>query len=352
MFVVYWTFLNGKDNYCYNNVGTSLDAAVRGVQVVIRTLRSSDRLAIVACNHRATVTLPLTAMDERGEKLAMEKLDSLYTSGGLDIWRGLETALDLMHGDALRHIMFLTYGRTGGPHTMETRLRKYEEEHGRFPASIHTFGFGYSIESQLLPLTARCGAGSYAFIPDAGFVGTLFAKAISNILVTSCQDVELTLEARDAEIVEVLGEVRHKRTSDTTHVVNLDFLQYGQSRDILIRVCLTPTLVRDSTAPYLVATLQLGTAAYLPGQSSRVSVAALPTDVTEEEEVIVARSLQRCTFVAILTQASEPLVLLLAVESHYQARATLAELTEGLGDFDDGDEMFGELLEAAKKNRG
>lgn len=45
------------------------------------------------------------------------------------------------------------------------KLRTYE-----FRASIHTFGFGYSIRSGLLKSIAEVGEGNYAFIPDAGMI--------------------------------------------------------------------------------------------------------------------------------------------------------------------------------------
>lgn len=33
------------------------------------------------------------------------------------------------------------------------------------------------------------GSGTFAFIPDAGFVGTVFVNAMSNLLVTMAKDL-------------------------------------------------------------------------------------------------------------------------------------------------------------------
>jgi hypothetical protein len=38
------------------------------------------------------------------------------------------------------------------------------------------------------------GGGSYAFIPDSGFVGTVFVNALANTLVTVAQPALLTLQ--------------------------------------------------------------------------------------------------------------------------------------------------------------
>lgn len=38
------------------------------------------------------------------------------------------------------------------------------------PATIHTFGFGYNLQSGLLKSIAEVGGGNYSFIPDAGMI--------------------------------------------------------------------------------------------------------------------------------------------------------------------------------------
>ena len=53
--------------------------------------------------------------------------------------------------------------------------KESENGQGLLPPSIHTFGFGYSLRSGLLQSIAEVGGGSYAFIPDAGMIGTALA---------------------------------------------------------------------------------------------------------------------------------------------------------------------------------
>jgi hypothetical protein len=45
------------------------------------------------------------------------------------------------------------------------KIRQYN-----LPATLHTFGFGYSLKSGLLKSIAEIGNGNYAFIPDAGMI--------------------------------------------------------------------------------------------------------------------------------------------------------------------------------------
>lgn len=54
---------------------------------------------------------------------------------------------------------------------LQSVLEKHMAETHVVP-SIHTFGFGYSIRSGLLQSISEVGAGTFAFIPDAGMIGT------------------------------------------------------------------------------------------------------------------------------------------------------------------------------------
>ena len=52
---------------------------------------------------------------------------------------------------------------------------------------MNTFGFGYSLKSKMLLEMAEEGGGSFAFIPDAGVLGTCFVSCVAN----SCSLVAL-----------------------------------------------------------------------------------------------------------------------------------------------------------------
>lgn len=73
-------------------------------------------------------------------------------------------------------------------------LKKYKEDHPEVNCSLSTFGFGYNLDSELLDQLAIEGKGSYAFIPDAQFVGTVFVNALSNLMTTLAVDSTLCLE--------------------------------------------------------------------------------------------------------------------------------------------------------------
>merc|ERR1711862_380904 len=95
------------------------------------------------------------------------------------------------------HMMLFTDGLPNinpprGILPMLNRLK--DKEVGNLPCTINTYGFGYELDSELLSEIAINGGGAYAFIPDAGFVGTVFVNAMSNLMVNMSKDVTLSLE--------------------------------------------------------------------------------------------------------------------------------------------------------------
>jgi len=63
-----------------------------------------------------------------------------------------------------------------------------------FTCAVNTFGFGYQLNSKLLEDISILGnSGSYAFIPDGSFVGTIFVNAISTLLTTAATNVQVNM---------------------------------------------------------------------------------------------------------------------------------------------------------------
>lgn len=116
---------------------------------------------------------------------------------------------------------------------------------GPLPASIHTFGFGYQLRSGLLKSISEIGGGNYAFIPDAGMIGTVFVHSVANLQSTFATNAVLKLTYTDPlQLEETTGEAVDKELPKQLNdpplafmglTINLGNLQFGQSRDIFLR---------------------------------------------------------------------------------------------------------------------
>ena len=57
--------------------------------------------------------------------------------------------------------------------------------------TVHTFGFGYSLDDEVLDGLASEAGGIFAFVPDAGMVGTTFTNLSASLRATAASDVRL-----------------------------------------------------------------------------------------------------------------------------------------------------------------
>lgn len=222
-----------------------LDIAKHGVRTIIHTLGDRDLLSLVAFNHKAQVVIPPTRMSENGRTRANRLLDDLKHGGGTDIWQALQVALQTTRSHAaasngaFSHIMLLTDGTSKNRDTILPNLQAYKNQHGSLPCSINTFGFGYKLDSKLLVDLASIGDGSYSFIPDAGFVGTVFISTLSNLLVTMARQLQVDLEVGEgAEVLGVLGGYEVAEGTRCCRVM-LGNILYGQNRDFVVRMKFT-----------------------------------------------------------------------------------------------------------------
>lgn len=224
-----------------------LDVVKHALRTIMHNLGDSDRLAVVAFANNAKVVFGLTPMSDEGKRISERHLEALHTDGMTNLWAGLQLGIEILDEahefGRLQHLMLLTDGvptvnPPRGILPMLKRLReKREKEGGLLPCTINTFGFGYELDSELLNEIAIIGSGTYAFIPDAGFVGTIFVNAMTNLLVTMATNVTLTLTPLAGTTFpskSVLGAHAAKFVGNALQV-DLTSLQFGQRKDILVR---------------------------------------------------------------------------------------------------------------------
>jgi hypothetical protein len=169
--------------------------------------------------------------------MAREILERLQpdqsTNLGAGLLAGIKTAAST--GSQFSSVFLLTDGvPTDQDLDFKGAMRRQFKKFPLF-GSLHTFGFGYSLNSQLLRLISKEGDGVFAFIPDAGMVGTIFINAIANIRTVYAVKSRLVLPAIvDSSLI--VGDYRVETDPDAqTTTIHLPSLRYGQSTDILVR---------------------------------------------------------------------------------------------------------------------
>mmetsp|Transcript_818 Transcript_818/g.1830 ORF Transcript_818/g.1830 Transcript_818/m.1830 type:complete len:682 (-) Transcript_818:95-2140(-) len=236
--------LKGEDGEMTGHGLSVLDIVKHALKTIVRNLSPYDRLALVQYSDSAKRVFDLTEMNDEGKQSSERQLEMLQPAGMTNLWDGLKTGVDVVKSgyapNRLSHVMLFTdglpnYNPPRGILPMLKRLK--DKEGGKLPCTINTFGFGYELDSELLSEIAISGSGGYAFIPDAGFVGTVFVNSMSNLLVTMAKDAVVTLKplggASFCTDSPVLGGYPFKKEGEAL-TINLGCLQFGQSKDLVV----------------------------------------------------------------------------------------------------------------------
>ena len=214
---------------------TILDLLIHAAKTLINCLENYDYLSIVSYSTHAKIVIERKLMTDTNKKLAIDAVENMYAEGCTNIWDALDTSIELVESDA--DIVLLTDGlpNMNPPRgIMPMLIKKKDTTNKSF--CISTFGFGYQLDSKLLVDIAREGNGTYNFIPDSGFIGTVFEHYLANFLTTKFSDLRLKIELDNIinkdEIIMPYNFTKQSWGID----INLGSLRYGQSKDIVIPI--------------------------------------------------------------------------------------------------------------------
>ncbi|KAJ4254478.1 hypothetical protein NW762_010077 [Fusarium torreyae] len=226
-----------------------LDLTKHAARTIIETMNESDRLGIVTFASKAKALQPLLVMNKENKECALKNVKSMKPLDATNLWHGMQEGLKLFkNGEASTNVPAMMVLTDGMPNHMNPAAGFVPKirQMGPLPASIHTFGFGYSLHSGLLKSIAEIGGGNYAFIPDAGMIGTVFVHAVANLQSTFATRAVLKLAyTKPLELCETTGtsvEQQKPQFADESEesavelTLNLGNLQFGQSRDIFLQL--------------------------------------------------------------------------------------------------------------------
>ncbi|KAK5995256.1 hypothetical protein PT974_03655 [Cladobotryum mycophilum] len=216
-----------------------LDLTKHAAYTIIETMNEGDRLGIVTFCTKSKVVQTLQPMTLDKKEQARKRIKALRPIDSTNLWHGILDGVKLFdkgQSERVPAIMVLTDGM---PNHM---------------SSIHTFGFGYSLRSGLLKSLAEFSGGNYAFIPDAGMIGTVFVHAVANLQSTFASNAKLTLKyAAPVDIQQTMGDSVEKESPKATDDMNMELtiplgnIQYGQSRDVWLNINKIPNLQTEKS---------------------------------------------------------------------------------------------------------
>ncbi|KAI1612150.1 U-box domain-containing protein [Exophiala viscosa] len=219
-----------------------LDLTKHAARTILESLTDNDRLGIVTFSSDAKIVQELTSMTKLAKLATWKRIQSLRPESYTNLWAGVRAGLKLFEvAKQVYNVQGMFVLTDGMPNHMcppqgyvfklREMVTKADTEHLTMP-TIHTFGFGYQMRSELMQSIAEVGNGIYSFIPDAGMIGTVFVHAIANLFTTYATSARLNVEG--LKVARAVG-FNNFEILPNAHVMRLGNLQYGQSRQFLIR---------------------------------------------------------------------------------------------------------------------
>ena len=209
-----------------------LDIVKHTCKTVIDTLNDEDELCIIKYSDKATKVLSLTKMNTHGKLLANNAIDTINPEGMTNIYDGLKMANDMLKEQTDNNyntsILLLSDGvpNIEPPKGTFLQFKKDIEDSQTDIHLINTFGFGYSVEVNVLKNIASLSNGSFNFIPDSNFVGTVIVNSLANTMCNKFKNTILSFELENQNY-NFLGNYDIKQTS-WGFSVNVGFLKVGQ----------------------------------------------------------------------------------------------------------------------------
>lgn len=191
---------------------TRMDLTKHATHTILETLQSNDMFALVTFSTEAHIILKPTIVNSVNKQRIKSVINSIHPDSSTNIYDGIRKASSIANSPDLvgRHIVALMmtdgYPNIDPPRGIIPTLSSMQMTN---PWTLHTFGFGYNLDSVLLENIAKWGNGLFGFIPDCSMVGTVFINFLAHMLSVVVPNVELTyqLEGDTNETILSLGPV-------------------------------------------------------------------------------------------------------------------------------------------------
>jgi Mg-chelatase subunit ChlD len=223
-----------------------LDVVKHAVATLTMSLGPEDRMSIVSYSSTAITHCELVSCAPAGQARIKAVTNLLKPDGRTNLWEGVRQGLEaLKRGSASRDgrgtvLMLLTDGvpNVEPPRGSVEMLKRFLQKNPDLHVSLNTFGFGYELDSDMLNNLAYHGNGTYAFIPDPGFVGTVFVHAFANATVMMARNVSIELKpaAGCTFDEESLASLDPEESDTGATIITLPMLQYEQPKDMLVKM--------------------------------------------------------------------------------------------------------------------
>lgn len=221
--------------------GAKLEAVKESLKRAAGIFREGDRVALVSFDHRVTQEMPLTPMSEAGRDALRTAADALTVRGGTDIKRALRAAFAVVSSRRtvrqVCHVLLLTDGED-----LRAKSSIDEAMSEARGCVVSCMGYGADHDVELLSKVAEMGRGSYTSVPNAEAFGPVFGGYLGDATSVAAANAVTLVKpgAPWVTIQEVAGSGKTEAVEDGGWKHELEYVLAGTTRDVLVRMSVTP----------------------------------------------------------------------------------------------------------------
>jgi Ca-activated chloride channel homolog len=223
--------------------GERMDMVRSNISKLVRSLRSKDKISIVAFSDRAEVIVPATEVNEPYQIDSI--LNQLSVGGSTEIFQGLSAGLDTIHrfsnNNHFKHLLLITDGQTYGDEAACLDLATTANYEG---ISINGLGIGEDWNDIFLDQLASASGGNSIYIRNSEDLQNFIEQKMKSINVSYAQKLELHYELE--EEVELQYAFRIQPENSPLQIespIPIGTLEYGKKTSIILEFKLSPKLL-------------------------------------------------------------------------------------------------------------
>lgn len=220
--------------------GERMDMVKSNLMHFIRLLRPMDYIMLVTFSDRAEVVVPLSKIADAAR--LDQQLSKITTGGSTEIFRGLETGINLLRTcrvpRAQRTLVLLTDGHTYGDEEACKNLAREASEEG---ITIHGIGLGADWNDEFLDQVSSLTGGSTIYARDSQEMRRFFEEKARDSAILYSRNIRFEFSGDTG--VEL--KYAYRLAPDTTPLVIenplvLGNLYYGKTLRVLLEFYIQP----------------------------------------------------------------------------------------------------------------
>jgi Ca-activated chloride channel family protein len=219
--------------------GAKLDLAREGAIRAIRSLRTDDRLSVLAYSEGVSVLVRSGPADDTAKQVAERRLSQITAGGGTDLcggWlRGCEQVGLGLEGGRLGRCLLLTDGLANQGITDRSTIVQHAAELRKRGVTTSTLGVGRDFDEVLLRQMAEAGGGNFYFAEGPAPLSDFIAGETGEALRVVAREAALVIDLPEGASVTSPNPF-HIRSEQARSVLDLGNLVADQVLSLVLTV--------------------------------------------------------------------------------------------------------------------